>query len=146
MQGGDLDNRLPPRWLFVFEGVIGEIEPENLWRFKMSMRLGRFKRAAAQWEVHPHVRKVLWDLMWRRDYRFDIVTFFGEDFARALEKQLDRESLPFSNLWAVTEDSLAKKLATMPDVQYVIHADPSHHLSYGNRGLLVTDPQKLSLF
>lgn len=146
MQRGDLSNRLPPRWLFVFEGVIGKLEPEQARAFRLAMRMGRFKKAANCWDIHPHVQKVIWDLTWRRDYRFDIITFLGEDFADALEKRLTRESLPFSNLWPVTEDTLARRLATLVDVQYVIHADPARHLSYGNRGLLVTDPGRLSLF
>lgn len=145
MQGGDLSNRLPPRWLFVFEGVIGFLPEERATEFKLSVRFKRWRRAANCFEIHPHVQKVLWDLMWRRDYRFDIVTFLGDEFAEALEKRLTRESLPFSNLWAVTEDTLAKRLAYMPDVMYVIHGDTARHLSYGNRGLLVTEPGKLNL-
>lgn len=145
VQGGDLDNRLPPRWLFVFEGVIGRVPAERAADYRRAMRWSRFKRAANYFEIEPHVQKVIWDLVWRRDFRFDVVTFLGASFAEALETRLTRESLPFSNLWPVTEDSLARRLATMPDVLYVVHGDPSRHLTYGNRGLLVTDPDKLSL-
>lgn len=146
MQRGDLDNRLPPRWLFVFEGVIGRVPAERAADYRRAMRWSRFKRAANCFEIEPHVQKVIWDLTWRRDYRFDIVTFLGAGFAEALEVRLTRESLPFSNLWPVTEETLAKRLAFMPDVMYVIHANPSRLLTYGNRGLLVTDPDKLDLF
>lgn len=146
MQRGDLSASLPPRWLFVFEGVIADLPAGNVAQFKLAMRMRRLRAAANCFELVPHVQKVIWDLTWRRDYRFDIVTFLGDPFAEALEKRLERESLPFSNLWAVDEESLAQRLAYMPDVMYVIHADPSKHLAYGNRGLLVTDPTRLSLF
>lgn len=145
MERGDLSNALPPRWLFVFEGVIGRVPPEHAAEFKLAMRLRRWKRAVRCYDIEEHVRKVIWDLTWRRDYRFDIVTFLGEDFAEHLERRLERESLPFSNCWAVDETTLARRLAVMPDVQYVIHGDPSRHLTYGNRGLLVTDPGRLQL-
>lgn len=145
MQGGDLSNRLPPRWLFVFENVLATVPDRRLLEWKAAVRLRRWKRVANCYEMHPHVMKVIWDLVWRRDYRFDVVTFLGEDFAEALEKRLHREALPFSNLWAVTEETLAQRLAYMPDVMFVIHGDPSRHLAYGNRGLLVTDPERLSL-
>ena len=146
MQKGDLSNALAPRWLFVFEGVIGDLGAGDVARFKFAMRTRRYRAAANCFELVPHVQKVIWDLTWRKDYRFDVVTFLGEPFADALEKRLERESLPFSNLWAVDESSLAQRLACMPDVMYVLHSDPSRRLAYGNRGLLVTDPNKLSLF
>lgn len=145
MERGDLDNRLPPRWLFVFEGVIGRVPAERQREYRLAMRWSRWKRAANCYELEPHVRKVIWDLVWRRDFRFDVVTFLGEEFAEALEKRLARESLPFSNLWSVTATSLAERLAFMPDVMYVVHGDTQRLLTYGNRGLLVTDPDKLSL-
>lgn len=146
MEGGDLSNSLPPRWLFVFEGVIGRLPLEKARAARLWARAGQWRRVAELYEVEPHVQKVIWDLTWRRDYRFDIVTFYGEPFAAALEKRLSRESLPFSNLWAVDEDTLAQRLVYMPDVQYVIHADPARHLSYGPRGLLVTEPGALNLW
>lgn len=145
MQHGDLDNRLPPRWLFVFENVLAAVPDERLREWKLALRLRRWRRVVDCYEMHLHVVKVIWDLVWRRDYRFDVVTFLGDDFAEALEKRLKREALPFANLWAVTEQTLAARLAYMPDVMYVIHGDPSRHLTYGNRGLLVTDPNKLTL-
>lgn len=145
MERGDLSNRLPPRWLFVFENVVGRVPPKKTAEWKLAMRLGRFKRAVGCYEMEPHVIKVLWDLYWRRDYRFDVVTFMGEGFRDALEKRLDRESVPFSNVWAEDEDTLARRLAYMPDVQYVVHGDTSRHLTYGPRGLLVTDPGALNL-
>jgi hypothetical protein len=142
---GDLSNRLPPRWLFVFEGVIGQVPPPRVAEYKLATRLHRWRRAVDCFELEDHVRKVIWDLTWRRDYRFDVVTFLGQSFAEHLERRLDRESLPFSNVWAVDEQTLAQRLTFMPDVQYVIHGDPARHLSYGPRGLLVTDPRRLTL-
>lgn len=146
MQGGDLSDRLPPRWLFVFEGVLANVPPARMREYRLAIKFKRWKRAANRFEVEPHVAKVLWDLYWRRDYRFDVVTFLGEDMGEAIESMLDRYNVPLGNVMATEPDTLAKRLAFMPDVQYVVHADPSHHLSYGNRGLLVTDPDKLRLF
>lgn len=145
MEGGDLSNRLPPRWLFVFEGVIGSVPAKRAAEYKLAMRLHRYKRAADCFEIETHVQKVIWDLYWRRDFRFDVVTFLGDSFSEHLERRLSRDALPYSNCWSVDESSLAARLAYMPDVQYVIHGDPSKHLTYGNRGLLVTDPGKLQL-
>lgn len=146
MEGGDLDNRLPPRWLFAFEGVLARVPPEHMAEWKLAMRLRRYKRAARLFEVEPHAMKVIWDLTWRRDYRFDVITFLGQPFAEALEVELGRWSIPFSNCWAVTPESLARRLAFMPDVHTVVHADPTNRLAYGNRGLLVTDPGAMNLF
>lgn len=146
MQGGDLSDRLPPRWLFTFEGVIANVPEPRGREYRLAMRLGRHRRAVSRFEIEPHVSKVLWDLYWRRDYRFDVVTFLGDDMAEHIEKRLERENVPLGNVISTQPDTLAKRLAYMPDVLYVVHADPSHHLSYGNRGLLVTDPDLMRLF
>lgn len=146
MQGGDLSDRLPPRWLFVFEGVIARVPPVKQARFNLYMRTHRWKRAAGLFEMEKHVTKVLWDLYWRRDYRFDVVTHMGDEMAEEIEKMLDRYNVPLGNVYYNEPEALAKNLTFMPDVQYVVHGDPAHHLSYGNRGLLVTDPDRLRLF
>lgn len=146
MEGGDLSDRLPPRWLFGFENVVGTLPPGSVRTAKMWQRLGQWRRVVEQYEIEPHVTKVLWDLTWRRDYRFDVFTVQGEDFRDALEDRLNRESVPFSNVFALSPEQLAQRLVYMVDVQYVVHGDPSHHLSYGNRGLLVTDPGALNLW
>jgi hypothetical protein len=140
-----LSNRLPPRWLFVYENVLAAVPPQRAREYAVYCRLHRVRRAVACYETHPHVSKVIWDLYWRRDFRFDVVTFLGEDYADRIASRLEKENLPFSNCWAVDEGTLARKLAYMPDVLYVVHGDPTHHLAYGNRGLLVTDPGALSL-
>jgi hypothetical protein len=143
---GDLSDRLPPRWLFVYEGVVGNLPVHNERRYRLATQLRQWKRAAACFETEVHVRKVLWDLYWRRDYRFDVVTFLGDEMAEAIDRRLDRESLPVGNVRSWQPDELARQLVFMPDVQYVVHGDPKHHLTYGNKGLLVTDPSKLALF
>lgn len=145
MKGGDISGDLPPRWLFVWEGVVASLPPGQVARFKLAHRLGRYRRAVQCWETEPHVAKVLNDLFWRRDYRFDVVTFLGPEYEEHIQRRLDRDQLPFSNVWAMDEESLTRRLVYMPDVQYVVHGDPARHLTYGHRGLLVTDPGALSL-
>lgn len=145
MLRGDISGQLPPRWLFVWEGVVATLPPDREAPFKLAVRLRQWKRAVAQYETHPHVAKVLNDLFWRRDYRFDVVTFLGPQYEQPIQDRLDRESLPFSNVWAVDERTLTQRLTFMLDVQYVVHADPARHLTYGPRGLLVTDPGALHL-
>lgn len=145
MQGGDISDRLAPRWLFHWESVVASVPSARVVEWKLAMRLRRYDRAARCYEVHPHVAKVLWDLYWRRDYRFDVVTFLGSSFGDAVEKRLDAERLPFSNVIATDPDTLAKRLVFQPDVQYVIHGDRDHLMSYGGRGLFVDDPGRLNL-
>lgn len=145
MERGDISGRLAPRWMFVWEGVVANVPPAKQAPYKLAVRLHRWRKAVDCWETEPHVAKVLNDLFWRRDLRFDVVTFLGDQYVEHIQRRLDGESLPFSNVWAVSEDTLAKRLVYMPDVQYVVHADPARHLSYGPRGLLVTDPGALHL-
>ncbi len=145
MQGGDISGRLSPRWLFVFENVIARVPPAKGRSCRLNVRLHRWQAAVDCFVVEPHVQKTINDLYWRRDYRFDVVTFLGDQFVEPIKTLLDQHSLPVSNVWGLTEETLLKRLAYMPDVMHVVHGDPARQLAYGNRGLLVTDPERLAL-
>lgn len=136
MQGGDLSNEVAPRLLFVFENTVATLPTKAAAaREKAALRLRRWDTAVAQWEISERAYALLWDVTWRYNYRFDIVTYKPACFAKALRQRLDDEGLPVGNVWASSPTLLSKKLAFMPDVRYVYDADGSRLFTYGGRGV-----------
>lgn len=141
MQGGDISNRLPPRWLIVFEGVIGQHpEPADRAAYDMYRKVRAHRRALMTFKPDEHARKVLWDLTWRRDYKFDVVSFLPYQTAKFVPGWLDHYNVPAVNtLFYDTPFELGKQLAYMPDVLAVVHAAAENRFTYGDRGMLVTE-------
>lgn len=142
MQGGDLSNQVPPRALFVFEGLVGLPPSGNkAVTTKVAARLRRWSNVARAWEIDETVAKQLWDIAWRQGVQFDIVTYLHEEaFAVALWHRLDDLGLPMSRvIWEANPPALARALAYMPDVIAVFHSNSSDRLVYGSKGRLVTD-------
>ena len=135
MQGGDLSNEVTPRLLFVFEGTVGRLPSEAAeLKEKLYLKTKRWSKAVAQWEVPDRAYALLWDLTWRWNYRFDIVTFRPAGFAKELAVLFDEVSLPVGHVIATTPKGLAQKLVYMPDVAHVYDADDSRLFTWGGRG------------
>jgi hypothetical protein len=146
MQHGDLSNRLPPRWLIVFEGVIGTLpSPVDQGRFELCRRTRQYRAMVRSFVIDSHTAKVLWDLTWRQDYKFDVATFLpGKKAREHVTDWLDEHNVPAANVRAYgSPTELGKRLAFLPDVYQVVHASPSDRFTYGNRGMLVTEGWQL---
>lgn len=138
MEGGDIDNSIVPRLVIAFEGTLGiprERRPEN--RLVVGLRqFGKRKAQTAQvladFDINEPLARVIWDTTWRYGYTIDVVTYLGEDFARALEARLDEENLPISSVWADEPHKLARAIAYRPDIAAIF--DNDHHLFYGSKG------------
>jgi hypothetical protein len=136
MLGGDISNEVSPRLLFVFEGTVGRLPSKAAEaKEKVQCKLKRWDKAVECWEIPERAYALLWDVTWRYNYRFDIVTYRPKGFAKALGQRLDDEGLPVGRVWNSSPVLLAKKLAFMPDVRFVYDADPTRHLTYGGRGV-----------
>jgi hypothetical protein len=136
MQGGDLSNEVSPRLLFVFENTVGTLpnkvaEAKEAWY----LRAKRWRKAVDVWDISDRAYALLWDVSWRYNYRFDVVTYHRPHFAKALAERFDDEGLPVGRVIASSPPKLAKQLAFMPDVRYVYDADESRLFTYGGRGV-----------
>ncbi len=142
MEKGDLSNRVAVSLLFVFDGLIGQVvgdrdgAEEAFWR-----RLKRWDRAARTWTINTLMVTHLWDLVWRSPFKIDLATFLEEPYAEAMERRLDKMSVPFGDFLVTTPDELAQRLAYMPHVSRVYHGNPDWVFKFGRRGELVTDPK-----
>lgn len=146
MEKGDISNAVVPRYLFVFEGVLGHlpnIAAER--RFHLFAKMHQYRRAVREWEINPHMGKVMWDLAWRRGMQFDVVTFLGEPLAEEIENKLNSLQLPFSHCDATTLEKLSRELIFRPNIVEVVHANPEWTLKFGARGRYIGTTEGFSL-
>ena len=138
MEDGDLSNETPPRFLFVFEGLLGKLPEVERAKERLFRRLGRHKKAVALWEIDDIGLKYMWDMAWRHNLQVDVVTFLP--YADALKARLDEENVPFGSVrhYACAE-MLAWKLAYMPYVARIFYAEPPRRFMFGDRGVYMPD-------
>lgn len=134
MEGGDLSNEAPPRFLFVFEGLIGKLPRGQEKRHARLCRLHRHEKAAAMWEIDDQALSYLWDMAWRHHLQVDMVTFLEE--YEALKERLDDEGIPYGHLrHYASPDTLAVRLSYMPYVSRIYYAYPERPFVFGDRGV-----------
>lgn len=133
MQRGNLSNRLEPSILFTWEHLLAEVAPGQEKREQRMVEKGRWKKALDCWREDPHMRQVLADIVWRKGYTVEVLTYYPPPFAVLLKEQLNDMRYPFSYVtcgWP--KDTFASQLAAMPWVVVVYHPEQSY--IYGTRG------------
>jgi len=140
MLHGDISNRVEPRLMLVFEGLLG-LHTDTRARAKYSMhaRLGNWRRAVRTYEVNEMAARVLVDAVWRRRYSADVVTFLDPEIVEALEGWCDDKGLPVGNVTYADKAMLARELNYRLDVVGVFYPNPADALTFGSKGYLV-DP------
>lgn len=126
--------------MLVFEGLIGVL-PDAKARAKYSMlaKVGNWKRAVRCFEVNEPCAKVLVDVVWRKRYSVDVVTFLDEDVVDPLADWLDAKGLPVGNVDFADKTMLARELNYRLDVVGVFYPNASDIFMFGSKGYLV-DP------
>ena len=145
MKGNDISNSVVPRLLVVFEGLLGfKDDPSTV--TKIRRRLGRKDIVTTEdWQMNEPMMHAVWDMVWRRGYTVDVVTFLGDEFATALTERFDDEGLPIGRVLSTKPNLLARKLAYMPDVAAVYDPEPSRRFTYGSKGVPM-DPSRPDFF
>lgn len=138
MEGGDISNITPPRFLFVFEGLLARLPEEHQMKERIYRRLSRAAKAAALWEMEDIGLTYMWDMAWRHNLQVDVVTFLP--YHEALKERLDEEGVPYGNLrHYVAPETLAMRLAYMPYVARIFYAEPARRFIFGDRGVYMPD-------
>ncbi len=60
----------------------------------------------------PPPATTLWDFTWRHNYKFDVITFLGEEMLDGVRHLLTQMGTLVVNLLAEVVDALSKRLAT----------------------------------
>lgn len=141
MEGGDISNITPPRFWFVFEGLLAKLPEESERKEQRYCKLRRWEKAAALWEIDDVALSYMWDMAWRHHLQADVVTFLP--YWEALRDRLDDEGLPYGHLQHyASPDTLAMRLGYLPYVARIYYAFPERPYFFGDRGVY-TPTQKV---
>lgn len=144
MKDGDLSNKVAPRLLLVFEGALGFCNDDRKYR-KLAGK-GKWENALEYWVINPLMaNRILW-LYFKKDVNTEVVTFISEEFADELTTRLDVEGIPIHRVWYTTPAALARRIAYMPDLAAVYDPEPTRWLTYGSKGVYITDTNQLGSF
>ena len=146
MQKGDISNEVVPRLLIVFEGLLGVLDtPKDRAAELLARKAHRWKSVLAAYTINEMLARHVWDIVWRKNFSVDVVTFLGDDFADLLQERLDKENLPIGRIRSTTSDKLSRELAYDPSVIAVYDPDPSHRFTYGGKTRIM-DPNAPSFY
>lgn len=135
---GDISNEVQPRFLFVWDDLVGYLPSAAAKARETTARRAHLWRTAVNcWEVRAEIEKHLLDLAWRHHMPVDLVTYRPRGFAEALRDRLDQENLPFGHVYSYTAQVLAQKLVYMPYIYRVFHGDDKNIFKYGAQGRIV---------
>lgn len=140
--------RPSPRFVLVFEHLLGRISPADEPAYGKLMRRRDYDRAVALWVLDDLVVRILWDRVVRYSQVYCVVTYLSSDelLARSLAAKLGREEIPIRVCWAQDPAVFARHLVTLPDVIRVYDPDPARILLYSpSLGRLVTDPRQIGI-
>lgn len=132
--------------MLVFEGLIAEL-PDAKARAKYSAyaKVNQWGRALRQYQINELLAKHFMDIVWRKGYSIDVVTFLDERAVEPLEELLDGWGLPVGNITFSEKSMLARSLNYRLDVVGVFHPNPADVLTFGSKGHLV-NPQSPLFF
>lgn len=138
MKGNDLSNRVVPRDVVVWEGLVGLLPDPKVQGIEAKYRKRkRWDEAVACYEVNELLARKIWDITWRGYLQLDLITYLGNDFALSLEARMERENMPFSRVWATEPNILARSIVLQPDIRTIYDANPHHQFTYGGKGRIL---------
>jgi hypothetical protein len=144
MLHGDLSNEVEPRMLWVWEGLLATLQPANRRKFDRYASRNP-EKAVAVMDANERAIKEVNDLVWRRGYAVDVITFLSPDFVKPVEDWLASQFVTTGRVMYEPDLSLARRIAYTPDIVGVFHALPDKALTFGSKGYLL-DPFNPNLY
>lgn len=143
MQRGDISGDLVPRFVLVFEHLVGVLSGNhrNRLAFEAMCRAKRWKRAVDLLEVNEPLAKQMWHVTWHLNHQLEVVTWLNEKAVEPVQAWIDFHDLPIHRVWYTEPNKLARKIATMPDLALIFDPDPKHQLTYGRKGRIINPYQ-----
>lgn len=139
MRKGELSTEMLPRLYIVFEGLVGVL-PDTKTKALEALHRKRkqYEKAVAQYKLSEPTKQGLRDLYWRHNFRVDVLTFHGQEFADAVRDRLDSRNLLFGDVVAYDESELLYELTYDRSILMVLDPAPERVLRWGRKGRFVT--------
>lgn len=139
MRKGELSTEVLPRLYIVFEGLVG-ILPDTKSKALETLHRKRkqYDKAVAQYTLSEPTKQGLRDLYWRYNFRVDVLTFYGQEFADAVRDRLDSRNLLFGDVVTYDESELLYELTYDRSIMLVLDPAEERVLRWGRKGRFVT--------
>lgn len=135
VRGGDISNRVALRTIFIFEDLVAHVPNRKHDVYRALMKIHQYRRAIDLFRADEYTLSHSHDMLWRYDFRFDVVTFLPDGCLRHIEKWLERKDFAYSHLKKYASAvELEGALASMPEVARVFYPASKGYFSYGHRG------------
>ena len=144
MEGNDIASGWAPRVIWVWEDLLGLL-PAGKTKEKFFLTTHQWKRAVNCRRLNGFAVNQMWDMVWRRNVRQEVVTFLGEDYAEALQEMLEQANLPVAWVRHADESTWASDLSYYVDIIAVLDPDTTRVLRCGSRALHVRPDQLVQL-
>lgn len=145
---GENLERPPPKFVLVFEGILGFLDPLSEPESARLIKCGEYAAALELWKLSDLATRVIWDRVYRCSQTWYAVTYLGDDdrLAQALGKKLGTAGIPVKTVWAFNPGVFARSLITMPDIVRLYDPFPGHAGLYpASIGRQVTDTGQLGV-
>lgn len=138
MQGGDIDNAIPPRALVIFNDFLGAIPQNKLRHARVARRLHRWRDLVDLYDIDPRVRQYLHDLTWRRGVACDVVVIEESKSVRGLfVDRFNEMNLSISRVFVAADaQEIRDAKAYMPEVLWILHGNSEWNMAFGSFGRL----------
>lgn len=139
MLKGALSSQKLPRIYVVFEGLLG-VFPDTKSKALEALyrKRKRWDKAVNQYVLNEPTKQGLRDVYFRYNFRVDILTFYGEDFADAVRRKLDQKNLLFGDVVFYDELELLHELTYDRSILAVLDPAPERLLRWGSKGRYTT--------
>lgn len=144
MQYGDLSNITAPRIYVVFEGLAGRI-PEDAReehdRLMASRKIDWFKVLNCYKPSGSVINRINW-LTWKKNINISVITWLGYDVDYPLSVWCTKNHVNGASEGWVLQDFI-NVLLNQPETLEVYDPDPSHQFTFGSKGIITSDPNKI---
>ncbi len=145
MMKGELSNTVLPRVYIVFEGLVGIIPDTKSKALEaLARKRKQWDKAVNQYKLNEPTKQGIRDVYFRYNFRVDILTFHGADFADAVRNKLDQKNLLFGDVVAYDEQELMHELIYDRSILAVLDPAEERMLRWGGKGKYCT-PDQLNL-
>lgn len=145
MMKGELSNEVLPRIYIVFEGLLGILPDTKSKALEaLARKRKQWDKAVNQYKLNEPTKQGIRDVYFRYNFRVDILTFYGEDFADAVREKLDQRNLLFGDVVAYDQQELLHELTYDRSILAVLDPAPERMLTWGSKGKHCT-PDQLNL-
>jgi hypothetical protein len=143
MKFGDLSNKVAPRAVILFEGLLGILPADSIQEHDRAKKKNDWVKVVSLYKMNePYLQKLLF-LTWKKDINFSVVTWMPEPADQAVIDRMDVEGIPVRGCFSSSPESLARMLPYNPDVALVYVPSTEYVLTLGSKCYVVTDPSDI---